>query len=76
LDECGNRKGNGQDEEAAVDFGGVDAEKGDKDCDNAKRVVAEVSGFGVGIENQHGQEEKEEQKKSVAGESRLGLGSG
>jgi len=59
-----------------VDFGGVDAEEGDKDSDHAKRVVAEVSGFGVGIEDQHGQQEKEEQKESVAGESRLGLGSG
>jgi hypothetical protein len=59
-----------------VDFGGVYAEEGDKDSDYTKRVIAEVRGFGVGIEDQHGQEEKEEQKESVAGESRLGLGSG
>ena len=43
-----------------MDFGGVDAEEGGKDCDHAKRIVAEVGGFGVGIEDQHGQQEKEE----------------
>ncbi len=59
MEQRGNGKEDGKDEQAAVDFRRVDTDEDGGASDNEKSVMAEAVGLCIGKENERGQKKKE-----------------
>jgi len=51
MEQGGNGKEDGKNEQTAMDFGGVDADEDGRASDNKKSVVAEAARLCIGKEN-------------------------
>ena len=67
LDHRWNCQHEHKDQQAAAKVGSVYADQDCRASNHAKCVIPKDGSFGIGIENQRGQQKKEEQKESVAG---------